>query len=299
MVSSYPAAIPSSTAWDDPVLTPYVAREACIVDSTLDDDEEVERQLIEVWREAVRAHPTCAGAYQRLASALRDAKQNRPACEALRQGLRMGHPALLADLIADYPELVTNSEIEQALGQPPLVKWALLAMLAQDHTDAALHTVSKLVEAQAHGEDNGPFPFREVTRLVGALIQGNRLAEAQQVQQLVTNLHHARLPQVFPRLLEIMRTNTWLDPDLRSGLVQLELQGITGPLECSLEQLSPAQRAHFFATLSSDCPLLAERHQPALHELRQGLLGSRSLAAGLLIAAAVFGAAALWLLVHR
>lgn len=299
MVSTHPAPLLSSSSWDDPVLTPYAAREACIEDSTLDDEEEVERQLIEVWREAVHAHPTCAGAYQRLASALRDAKQNRPACEVLRQGVRMGHPALLGDLITDYPELATDSEIEQALGQPSLVKWALLAMLAQDHTDAAMHTVSQLVEAQAHGQDNGPFPFREVTRLVGALIQSNRLAEAQQVQELVAGLRHARLPQVFPRLLEIVTTSTWLDPDLRSGLVHLELQGNTGPLECSLEQLSPAQRADFFATLRRECPLLAERHQPALHELRQGLLGSRSLVAGLFIAAAVFGAAGFFLLTHR
>lgn len=298
MASSYPISISSSSAWDDPVLEPYAAKEASIEDNALDDEEEVDRQLIAVWREAVHIHPGCAGAYLRLASALRDAKQHHQAAEVLRQGMLMGHPSLLEHLIADYPDLVANSEIEQALGQPSLVKGALLAMLLQDHTDAALQTVSKLVQAQVQARETLPFPFREVMRLVGTLIQENRLVEAQQVQQLLASLHHPDLPQVFPRLVEIAHTHTWLDADLRSGLVQLELHGTGAPLECCLELRSTGQRAKFFGTLQAQCPLLSAHHQAALRELRQAALGHRSLSVGLLVALAVFGSTAWWLLTH-
>jgi hypothetical protein len=295
MASSYPIPLTSSISWDDPALEAYVAQEACIENNALDDEEEVDRQLIAVWREAVQIHPGCAGAYLRLASALRDAKQHHDAAEVLRQGMRMGHPALLEHLIADYPELVTNSEVEQALGQPSLVKGALLALLVQDHTDAALATVSKLVEARARSEAPLPFPFREVTRLVGMLIQENRLVEAQQVQRLLADLPHSDLPHVFPRLLEIAHAHSWLAPDLRSALVHLEMHGNGAPLECSLELRSPAARAKFFATLRAQCPLLSAHHEPALIEMRQAMLGSGALRLGLLVATAIFGAAAWWL----
>lgn len=262
--------VQQSTAdpWDDPVLAPYAAREASLEDSSCDDDE-VERVLVGLWAEAVSEHPSSAGAYLRLASALRDANRFLEAAQVLRQGRAHGHTALLYDLIRDYPELVNHEEFESAMAEPTLVQPALLAVLAQAQNDDTLDTVSRLIKAQSEDAVPKPFPFHEVTRLVATLINADRLFEANQICSLVTNSHSEgrKLPDAYERVAEIAHAEAWLSPSVRSALVALTLHRDGQALQRALTDMSAHERSRVLLGLQQHCSRLFAAHSQLFYEL--------------------------------
>ena len=279
--------------WDHPVLRPYVTREAEIEDFYLDDDEQIEQRIVAIWEEALDAHPDLAGAYLRLAAAVRDCGQHERAAQVLRMGIERGHETLWQDLLVDYPHLLTEAELVSAASDPALVKPAFAAMLLQRRSDLAMAVLRPIIGAKSAERSPGALSQGELLQLVGLLIQNEHIEEAQQLLAQVESSKKDDDTQLGCTIYrEVLATAGHFDAEQRAALSELQLSRRTRRLRQALLLTTQAERRRFFSSLRRNCPELVATHQHVLRSLENELCRSRKVPT--LIALLVMGAT-IWL----
>lgn len=284
--------------WDHPLLKPYERREFALDEDTYSEGDEIEQQAVEIWRNAVHEHPQLAGPYLRLASALRDCERQVEAAEILRAGINQGFPQLLTDLVHDYPDLITEEELDAALARPENVEAAFIAFVAQRRLAQAANALSRLTNLRHKGNANTHFPFYEVCRLIGFLIEDDRLSEARDIQQGLAQLsdRELHLPPHYAMLAEIIEAETWTRAELRLSLCHLLFSNDASMLEEVTSSYDKRERRQLFERMSVSCPALVAAHRSALRPLdRISLAHQKPLA--ILVASSLLAASAVgWLL---
>lgn len=284
--------------WNHPLLQPYEQSERELDDDTYAETEEIEQMAVAIWTKAIDDHPDLAGPYLRLASALREAGRHSEAADVLRTGTQRGFHHLLTDLINDYPALVTAEEIEAALARPENVEASFVAFVTQRHATQALQALSLLISQRHKGQPSTHFPFYEVCRMLGFLIEDGQFHDARTVQLLLTQLPDSKqhLPPLYTMLSEIIDAETWLPAKLRPGLCQLLFFNDESALEQEYLRCNKRQRRQLFEQLSTSCPTLFSSQHATIKRMDRAQAEQLKPLMILIVSAILGTSATFWLL---